>query len=58
MENNTRKVYLTFDDGPSENTERILDILDLYGVKATFFVTGHVALNKLFLFCVTSAILP
>ncbi|MGN0272158.1 MAG: polysaccharide deacetylase family protein [Lachnospiraceae bacterium] len=34
------KVYLTFDDGPSKNTERILDILDEYGVKATFFVTG------------------
>ena len=32
--------YLTFDDGPSENTERILDILDQYGVKATFFVIG------------------
>lgn len=30
--------YLTFDDGPSENTEKILDILDRYGVKATFFV--------------------
>ncbi len=27
-----RRVYLTFDDGPSANTERILDILDQYGV--------------------------
>lgn len=35
------KVYLTFDDGPSENTEAILDILDAYDVKATFFVTGR-----------------
>lgn len=35
-----RRVYLTFDDGPSSNTERILDILDQYGVKATFFVVG------------------
>lgn len=34
------KVYLTFDDGPSANTEKILDILDEYGVKATFFVVG------------------
>ncbi len=33
-----RKVYLTFDDGPSVNTSAILDILDRYGVKATFFV--------------------
>lgn len=34
-------VYLTFDDGPSKNTERILKILDKYKVKATFFVTGN-----------------
>lgn len=32
--------YLTFDDGPSENTEKILKILDRYQIKATFFVTG------------------
>lgn len=36
----TKYVYLTFDDGPSSNTDKILDILDEYGVKATFFVTG------------------
>lgn len=35
-----RKVYLTFDDGPSGNTGRILDILAEYDVKATFFVVG------------------
>lgn len=35
-----RRVYLTFDDGPSANTDRILDILAQYGVKATFFVVG------------------
>ncbi len=35
-----RRVYLTFDDGPSINTDRILDILAQYGVKATFFVVG------------------
>jgi len=34
------KVYLTFDDGPSSYTEQILDILDRYNVKATFFVIG------------------
>lgn len=33
--------YLTFDDGPSENTDAILDILDYYNVKATFFVIYH-----------------
>ena len=34
------RVYLTFDDGPSIYTDDILDILDEYGVKATFFVIG------------------
>ncbi len=31
---------LTFDDGPSANTDRVLEILDRYGIKATFFVVG------------------
>lgn len=35
-----RKVYLTFDDGPSDNTDEILDILAHYNVKATFFVVA------------------
>ena len=35
------KVYLTFDDGPSIYTNDILDILDRYQVKATFFVVGR-----------------
>ena len=34
-------VYLTFDDGPSANTEKVLDILKKENVKATFFVTGN-----------------
>ncbi len=34
-------VYLTFDDGPSENTDKILKILKQYNAKATFFVTGN-----------------
>lgn len=33
-------IYLTFDDGPSVHTGRLLDILKKYNVKATFFVTG------------------
>jgi len=33
-----RKVYLTFDDGPSPNTDDILDVLKEYDVRATFFV--------------------
>ena len=35
-----KTVYLTFDDGPSARTPEILEILDRYGVKATFFVVG------------------
>lgn len=31
-------LYMTFDDGPSKYTDDILDILDQYGAKATFFV--------------------
>lgn len=34
-------IYLTFDDGPGPYTEKLLDILDRYNVKATFFVTGY-----------------
>ncbi|MGN0398368.1 MAG: polysaccharide deacetylase family protein [Candidatus Fimimorpha sp.] len=34
-----RTVYLTFDDGPSYLTPQVLDILDRYQIKATFFVT-------------------
>lgn len=40
--NNGQKiVYLTLDDGPSYLTEQVLDILDQYGVKCTFFVTAQ-----------------
>jgi peptidoglycan/xylan/chitin deacetylase (PgdA/CDA1 family) len=39
-------VALTFDDGPSEPTTRqILELLDKYSVKATFFVSGVNASN-------------
>ena len=33
-------IYLTFDDGPSVNTPDILNILDKYNIKATFFMCG------------------
>ncbi|MBD8925948.1 MAG: polysaccharide deacetylase [[Eubacterium] rectale] len=36
----TRKVYLTFDCVPGENTAAILDTLAKYNTKATFFVVG------------------
>lgn len=37
-----KRIYLTFDDGPiPEVTPWVLDILDRYGVKATFFMVGQ-----------------
>lgn len=36
----TKRAFLTFDDGPSQNTETILQILNQYQVKASFFVLG------------------
>lgn len=33
-----KTIYLTFDDGPGPYTEKLLDILDQYSIKATFFV--------------------
>ncbi|KIA98073.1 polysaccharide deacetylase [Flavobacterium sp. KMS] len=35
-----KKIALTFDDGPSETTLEILDVLKKYDVKATFFCIG------------------
>lgn len=41
MDPRERAVYLTFDDGPiPEVTPWVLDVLDHYGVKATFFMVG------------------
>jgi len=34
------KVTLTFDNGPSETTGDVLDVLDSYGIRSTFFVVG------------------
>lgn len=36
-----KTVYLTFDNGPSDLTGPLLNVLDTYHVKATFFVVGH-----------------
>jgi peptidoglycan-N-acetylglucosamine deacetylase len=38
---NATGVALTFDDGPLTNTEKVLDILAMYGVPATFFCIGN-----------------
>ena len=44
---NGKYIYLTFDDGPSNYTGRLLDILAKYNVKATFFVvnTGNIGIT-------------
>lgn len=39
--NYNKVIYLTFDDGPSKNTEDLLNILDQYDAKATFFLIGN-----------------
>ncbi len=39
IELNGKTIYLTFDDGPSAHTNRLLDVLKKYGVKVSFFVT-------------------
>ena len=39
-ESDKKIAYITFDDGPYYNTYKVLDILDKYNVKATFFTTS------------------
>lgn len=40
VEKNNPIIALTFDDGPNHNTSRVLDILEKYNIKATFFILG------------------
>lgn len=40
-EDNKKIIYLTFDDGPSPMTDKVLDILQKYNIKATFFLIGN-----------------
>ena len=41
VKTDSKLIYLTFDDGPvPEVTPQVLDILDEYGWKATFFCVG------------------
>ena len=40
VDKDSKMVALTFDDGPNYNTTRVLDILEKYGIKATFFILG------------------
>ena len=41
LSDNNKLVALTFDDGPSETTRDILNVLDRENIKATFFVVGQ-----------------
>ena len=38
---NAGDIAITFDDGPSHYTSHLLDRLDAYNAKATFFITGN-----------------
>lgn len=40
IEKSKPMIALTFDDGPNHNTIEILDVLEQYGIKATFFILG------------------
>lgn len=39
-ETNIKKIAITFDDGPTEFTPKVLDLLEKYNAKATFFCIG------------------
>ncbi|WP_062106384.1 polysaccharide deacetylase family protein [Bacillus niameyensis] len=40
LQQKNKVIYLTFDDGPSAYSEQMLDILNKYDAKATFFMIG------------------
>nr|MBQ4317871.1 polysaccharide deacetylase [Clostridia bacterium] len=40
-ENEVKVAYITFDDGPNKYTSGLLDVLDEYDMKATFFTAGY-----------------
>ncbi len=43
FETQEREMWLTVDDGPTDDTPAVLDLFDAHGVKATFFVKGALA---------------
>lgn len=46
IDKSKRMIALTFDDGPNYNTSKIIDVLNKYDIKATFFVLGNRAINN------------
>lgn len=52
LPNQDKIIYLTYDDGPNQNTENLLKVLARYDIKVTFFITGqfpryHYVLSKI-----------
>lgn len=41
-----KEIAITFDDGPSEETLNVLDVLKKYDIKATFFIVGKMIKGK------------
>lgn len=48
VEKGIKTIFLTFDDGPSDNTPKVLEILKKNNVKATFFVIGKTGKHDMF----------
>lgn len=46
IDKSKKMIALTFDDGPNYNTSKIIDVLNKYDIKATFFVLGSRAINN------------
>lgn len=47
IQSDKKVAYLTFDDGPSENTREVMEILGKYDIKATFFmIAGSVTPDR------------
>jgi peptidoglycan/xylan/chitin deacetylase (PgdA/CDA1 family) len=46
FDSTSNELWLTIDDGPTDDTEALLDALDERGVKATFFVKGSLAAQR------------
>lgn len=46
IDKSKKMIALTFDDGPNYNTSKVIDVLNKYDIKATFFVLGSRARNN------------
>lgn len=46
IDKSKKMIALTFDDGPNYNTSKVIDVLNKYDIRATFFVLGSRAINN------------